>query len=68
LQDFVLILKVHTTLTCGGIQMCSLWGILDASGGVNECFMIFRLHILLHLIIVSLKCVLEFVYLCSQKT
>jgi len=30
--------------------MCSLQGILDAIGGVNKCFMILRLHILLHLI------------------
>lgn len=50
LQDFVLILKVHTLLIYGGIKMCSLQGILDANGGVNECFMVLRLHILLHLI------------------
>lgn len=50
MQDFVLILKVHTILTYGGIKMCSLQGILDANGGVNECFIILRLHILLHLL------------------
>jgi len=66
LQDFVLILKVHTILTYGGIKMCSLQGILDASGGVNECVMILRLHILLHLIHKSQFEVCIGVYLCSQ--
>jgi len=50
LQHFLLILKVHTILNYGGIKMCSLQGILDANGGVNKCFMILRLHILLDLI------------------